>query len=204
MSPTLVAHRALVEHLPLVTYMVRLEEPSRAVFVSPQIEPVFGFTMDDFEAADFWERRMAPQDLPRFLSAFDELRASHGQMSVEYRVATRAGRVVWVRDVGIVDRADDGEFYVHGYLTDVTREKELEREQEQYRRLIEQLPLVTYVNTLVPDARSRSTYVSPQIEELVGYPAESWIDNAELWDRIVHPDDFDLVRTGEQLARDRC
>ena len=203
MSLTVVAHRALVEHLPLVTYMSRLEAPSAAVFVSPQIEPVFGFTTEDFEAVDFWKRRMAPQDLPRFLTAFGELRESHGQMSVEYRVMTGAGREVWVRDVGIVHRAEDGEFYVHGYLTDVTREKELEREQEQYRRLIEQLPLVTYVNTLVPDVRARSTYVSPQIEELFGYPLELWPDNAELWDRIVHPDDFELVTSGEQLARDR-
>ena len=203
MSPTVAAHRALVEHLPLVTYMVRLEAPSRAVFVSPQIEPVFGFTTEGFEAADFWERRIAPQDLPRFLTAFGELRESHGQMSVEYRVTSGAGREVWVRDVGIVHRAEDGEFYVHGYLTDVTREKELEREQEQYRRLIEQLPLVTYVNTLVPDVKARSTYVSPQIEELFGYPVELWLDNAELWDRTVHPDDFELVTRGEQLARDR-
>jgi two-component system, cell cycle sensor histidine kinase and response regulator CckA len=205
MPPTVVAQQALVEHLPLVTYLVRLGAPSRAVFVSPQIEPVFGFTTEDFEAADFWERRMAPDDLPRFLSAFEELRASHGQMSVEYRVTTRGGREVWVRDVGIVHRAEDGEFYVHGYLTDVTREKELEREreQEQYRRLIEQLPLVTYVNTLVPDVRARSTYVSPQIEELFGYPVELWLDNPELWDRIIYPDDFELVTSGEQLARDR-
>jgi len=203
MSPTIETHRALVEHLPLVTYMVRLEAPSRAVFVSPQIEPVFGFATEDFEAADFWERRMAPQDLPHFLAAFGELRESHGQMSVEYRVTTRAGREVWVRDIAIVHRAEDGEFYAHGYLTDVTHEKELEREQEQYRRLIEQLPLVTYVNTLVPDVKARSTYVSPQIEELFGYPVELWLDNAELWDRIVHPDDFELVTSGEQLARDR-
>jgi two-component system, cell cycle sensor histidine kinase and response regulator CckA len=203
MSPTVEAHRGLVEHLPLVTYMVRLDAPSRAVFVSPQIEPVFGFSMEDFEAADFWERRMAPEDLPRFLSVFDELRESHGQMSVEYRVTTRGGREVWVRDVGIVHRAEDGEFYVHGYLTDVTHEKELEREQEQYRRLIEQLPLVTYVNTLVPDLRARSTYVSPQIEELFGYPAELWLDNSELWERVIYPEDFEHVTSGEQLARDR-
>jgi len=183
--------------------MVRLEAPSASVFVSPQIEPVFGFTTEDFDSADFWVRRMAPQDLPRFLTAFGELRESHGQMSVEYRVTSGAGREVWVRDVGIVHRAEDGEFYVHGYLTDVTREKELEREQEQYRRLIEQLPLVTYVNTLVPDVKARSTYVSPQIEELFGYPVELWLDNAELWDRTVHPDDFELVTSGEQLARDR-
>src|ERR1700693_513460 len=107
---TIEANRWLAAILPLVTYMVRLDAPSRAVFVSPQIEPVFGFTTEDFESADFWERRMAPQDLPRFLSAFDELRQSHGQMFVEYRVTTRDGREVWVRDVGIVHRAEDGEF----------------------------------------------------------------------------------------------
>ena len=203
MSPTVEAHRALVERLPLVSYMVRLDAPSASVFVSPQIEPVFGFRTEDFEAADFWERRVVPADLPRFLRVFDELRESHGQMSVEYRITTGAGHEVWVRDVGVVHRAEDGELYVHGHLTDVTREKELEAEHEQYRRLIEQLPLVTYVNTLVPDVRARSTYVSPQIAELFGYPVELWLDNAELWDRIVHPDDFELVRSGEQSARER-
>ena len=121
--------RVVLDRLPIVTYMVRLEAPSRAVFVSPQMESFFGFKLDEFvESPDFWERRMAPQDLPRFLAAFDELRETHGQMSVEYRVTARDGREVWVRDIGVVDRDDDGEFYVHGHLTDVTREKELERE----------------------------------------------------------------------------
>jgi two-component system, cell cycle sensor histidine kinase and response regulator CckA len=134
-SATLEEHRALVDRLPLVTYMVRLEPPTRAVFVSPQIEPVFGFTTEDFETADFWERRMAPEDLPGFLAAFAELRESHGQMSLEYRVTTGEGREVWVRDVGLVNRGDDGELYVHGYLTDVTREKELERDLWRAQRL---------------------------------------------------------------------
>jgi two-component system, cell cycle sensor histidine kinase and response regulator CckA len=131
MSATLEERRArvIVDRLPLVTYMVRLEAPSRAVFVSPQMESLFGFNLDEFvESPDFWERRMAPQDLPRFLTAFTELRETHEQMSVEYRVTARDGREVWVRDIGIVERDDDGEFYVHGHLTDVTREKELERE----------------------------------------------------------------------------
>src|SRR5437899_5380868 len=131
MSSSVEARRAqvLVERLPLVTYMVRLEAPSQAVFVSPQMESLFGFNREEFEESpNFWEWRMAPQDLPRFLAAFDELRETHGQMSVEYRVTARDGREVWVRDIGVVDRDDDGEFYVHGYLTDVTREKELERE----------------------------------------------------------------------------
>jgi two-component system cell cycle sensor histidine kinase/response regulator CckA len=314
--------RVVVDRLPIVTYMVRLESPSRAVFVSPQMESLFGFNLDEFvESPEFWERRMAPQDLPRFLTAFNELRETHEQMSVEYRVTARDGREVWVRDIGVVDRDDDGEFYVHGHLTDVTREKELERElaaeraqaeaffrdsptgmgitdgdgrylrvndalarmngatvedhfgrtlaelapaiaaevapllervhgtgeplvqqelrverageqssfllsyfpielegdvrygrivaditnqrrvEEQYQRLIEQLPLVTYVNTLEPAVKS--TYVSPQIAELYGYPAAQWLEDPELWGRTVHPDDLELVRGGERAARER-
>jgi two-component system, cell cycle sensor histidine kinase and response regulator CckA len=128
MAVTLEAHRAIVDRLPLVSYLVRLAAPSQAVFVSPQIESLFGFSGDDFAAADFWKRRIRPEDLPLFLAAFDELRTNHGRMSVEYRVNATDGRELWVRDVGVVDRADDGELYVHGYLIDVTREKELERE----------------------------------------------------------------------------
>jgi two-component system, cell cycle sensor histidine kinase and response regulator CckA len=315
--------RVIVDRLPLVTYMVRLEAPSGAVFVSPQMESLFGFGKEAFaESPDFWERRMAPEDLPRFLTAFTELRESHGQMSVEYRITASDGREVWVRDIGVVERDDDGEFYVHGHLTDVTREKELERElaaeraqaeaffrdsptgmgitdsdgrylrvnealagmngatveshlgrtlaelapalaqevapllervhgtgeslfqreirierggeqgsyllsyfpielegdvrygrivvditkqrqvEEQYRRLIEQLPLVTYVHTLEPAVKS--TYVSPQIEELYGYPAAQWLEEPELWARTVHPDDLELVKSSELTAREHC
>ena len=111
MSLTGEAHRAqvVVARLPLVTYMVRLEAPSAAVFVSPQMESLFGFSKEAFaESPDFWEGRMAPEDLPRFLTAFTELRESHGQMSVEYRITARDGREVWVRDIGVVERDDDG------------------------------------------------------------------------------------------------
>ena len=128
MTPTLEEHRALVDRLPLVSYMVQLEAPSRTVFVSPQIESMFGFSSDDFSAPGFWKRRIEPQDLQLFLAAFDELRTSHGRMSIEYRVRAADSREMWVRDVGIVDRGEDGKLYVHGYLIDVTREKELERQ----------------------------------------------------------------------------
>jgi PAS domain S-box-containing protein len=296
--------------------MVQLEEPSRAIFVSPQMEALFGFEPSDFDAADFWERRLSPQDLPRFLAAFDELRREHGKMSVEYRLFAADGRELWVRDVGIVAGGEDGELYVHGFLTDITREKDLERElaaeraqadaffrdspvgmgisdeggrylrvnealarmngvsvdehagrtlpelapmlaehvgpyleqvhlsgeallqqevdidlssyllsyfpiavdgskrygrmvidvtgqrraEEQYQQLIEQLPLVTYVHTLVPGLKS--TYVSPQIEELYGYPVADWLDDPELWRRVVHPDDFETVAAAERTARE--
>jgi two-component system cell cycle sensor histidine kinase/response regulator CckA len=319
--------RVLIDELPLVTYVVELEPPSPAIYVSPQFEALFGYEPEECTARDdFWLSRMVPPDRPQFLERFQRMRDTHEPMSLEYRVIARDGREVWVRDVGMISADDDGRAYVHGYLSDITREKELERQlaaeraqteaffrdsavglgitdahgryvrvnetlarmngvpaaghigrtlreiapefaeqvtplleevrrtgvslyqheieyqladgpgfallsyfpidsggetqygrividiterrraqreraasEEQYRRLIEQLPLVTYVNKLRP--AFENAYVSPQIERF-GHPAEAFIENPDLWDEIIHPDDLEAVRLGERKARE--
>src|SRR3954466_14807896 len=56
-----------------------------------------------------------------------------------------------------------------------------------YAELLEQLPVVVYVAELSDRARLR--YVSPQVEELLGYPASDWLgDGSQFADRI-HADD---------------
>jgi PAS domain S-box-containing protein len=93
--------------------------------------------------------------------------------------------------------AVDGSKRYGRMVIDVTGQR---RAEEQYQQLIEQLPLVTYVHTLVPGLKS--TYVSPQIEELYGYPVADWLDDPELWRRVVHPDDFETVAAAERTARE--
>ena len=51
-------------------------------------------------------------------------------------------------------------------------EDTLAEARARYQRMVEQLPLVTYVESL--DAES-ALYISPQIEELAGYTAEEWM-----------------------------
>jgi PAS domain S-box-containing protein len=64
---------------------------------------------------------------------------------------------------------------------------ELARLLGGYAELLEQLPVVVYVAELSDRARLR--YVSPQVEELLGYPASDWLgDGSHFADRI-HPDD---------------
>jgi len=64
--------------------------------------------------------------------------------------------------------------------------------ETRYRTLVEQLPLVTYVSAI--DKPGFSAYVSPQIEELVGYTPEEWLETPNLFWRVVHPDDLERVR----------
>src|SRR5207247_1485501 len=40
-----------------------------------------------------------------------------------------------------------------------------------------------------------SAYVSPQIEGMLGYTPEEWLETPNLFWRVLHPDDVDRVRT---------
>ena len=69
--------------------------------------------------------------------------------------------------------------------------EELRNAEAKYRSLAEHLPLVTYVRSF--DGERKTIFVSPQIDRLVGYRAEKWVDDPDLFIRLVHPDDRDRV-----------
>jgi PAS domain S-box-containing protein len=71
-----------------------------------------------------------------------------------------------------------------------TRE-EIGLSDQRYRSLVEQVPAVSYVARWEPG--SPFAYVSPQIEQLLGFPAERWVAEPELWAERLHPDDRELV-----------
>ena len=58
--------------------------------------------------------------------------------------------------------------------------------EREHRRLIEKLPLVVYVNTLsgtgLGEGR-RTSYISPQVEQLFGYPPSAWFADDILWEQ---------------------
>ena len=72
-----------------------------------------------------------------------------------------------------------------------------------FQELIEALPVVVY--EAEAGLRGSWRYISPQIEALLGYPAEDWTNEPDLWWERVHPDDRNTVdsleRREEELAR---
>jgi len=62
----------------------------------------------------------------------------------------------------------------------------------RFQALVENVPgLVAYLDAVQPDDPGSSIpiYISPQIEDLLGYPREAWLDEGELWLDVLHPDD---------------
>lgn len=61
-----------------------------------------------------------------------------------------------------------------------------------YRSLVERVPAIVYIDPAGPEPTS-PTYVSPFIEQLLGYPPEVATGNPEWWAQALHPDDRERV-----------
>jgi diguanylate cyclase (GGDEF)-like protein/PAS domain S-box-containing protein len=75
---------------------------------------------------------------------------------------------------------------------------QLEKAEGRYRGLVERLPMVSYLAEYGGDGAW--LYVSPQIEELLGYTAAEWIADSTLWQQRIHPDDRPRVLAEEERS----
>jgi diguanylate cyclase len=62
---------------------------------------------------------------------------------------------------------------------------------DRFRSLVEDLPAITYIADFVGTFTLR--YVSPQIEQLLGYAPERWVTDEEAWVSALHPADRDRI-----------
>jgi PAS domain S-box-containing protein len=69
----------------------------------------------------------------------------------------------------------------------VEADRALTRLEERFRELVEWLPAVIYEAEAGPEGRW--FYVSPQIEQLLGYTPDEFLSDRLLWTKRLHPDD---------------
>jgi diguanylate cyclase (GGDEF)-like protein/PAS domain S-box-containing protein len=68
--------------------------------------------------------------------------------------------------------------------------------EARYRALVERLPLIVYEDE--PNEYSSSVFISPQTTEMLGYTPDEWAADAELFVKLLHPEDRD--RSLKELA----
>ncbi|ABG05697.1 diguanylate cyclase/phosphodiesterase with PAS/PAC and GAF sensor(s) [Rubrobacter xylanophilus DSM 9941] len=121
-------YRRLVEQLPAVVYIDRLDETSSNVYSSPQTEKIFGYSPQEWASdPEMFPRVLHPADRESVLAAHARANARGEPLELEYRLIARDGRVVWVRDSSIVLRDAEGNpRWRQGLMVDITEQKNLE------------------------------------------------------------------------------
>jgi PAS domain S-box-containing protein len=191
-------YRELVERVPVVIYSAEPGPAGRWFYVSPRIELLSGFTPEEWLAdPNLWYSLLDPKDRDKFNKGENLALAEGRQFQMEYQLRRRDGSTVWVRDESLnVTAGDLGDTkIVQGYLLDITEQKHMQetlRETELlYRTLVEQTSVVIYRDTA--EEGGPSIYISPQIENMIGYSPAEFSTQPDFWQSLLHPDDKEMV-----------
>ncbi len=185
--PTLPAEcfRDLLETLP--DAVVLINQAGTILFVNQQTEVLFGYHRGELlgQAIEV----LVPEPLGD----------SHVEHRRRYFAAPRA-RTMREEALRLAGRRKDGSevpveislsplatpagLLVTGIIRDLTAR---DREEAKFRTLVENIPAVTFFAPL--DQSRPQLYVSPQIEQLLGFSQKEWLEDPVLWYRQLHPED---------------
>ena len=128
-------YRSLTSHLPVVTYVRAADADGAPTFVSPQVDRLLGYTAEEWLAdPGLFARLVHPDDRDRVVERLSATRERTPTGALEYRLVSRDGRTVWVRDeAAVVFDARGRPLCVQGSLLDVTDRKTADEDRKALR-----------------------------------------------------------------------
>jgi PAS domain S-box-containing protein len=155
-------------------------------------EEMFGWTADEVLGRPMHEVLVPDQYRGAHRAGFkhylDTGRGRILERRIEVEALHRDGHLIPVELAVVATRRNAGTEFT-GFIRDLSRERAalaaLRESDERYRMLVERLPGIVYIDE--PGAQGR--YISPQVEKLLGYSAEEWLEDPAQWEAALHPDD---------------
>ncbi|HWB55512.1 MAG TPA: PAS domain-containing sensor histidine kinase [Gaiellaceae bacterium] len=194
-------YRKLVEQLPLVTYIDRLEERSPSVYMSPQIEALLGYSplawMTD---RDLFGRVLHPEDRDRILELHRTSYQEANPFVAEYRLVAKDGRVVWVHDEVVIAEDGEGNTYAQGFMLDITERRAAERAMRESESKFRAFVETTDEWVWAMDVDGVRTYSNPAVERIIGYTAEQTVGRP-WFDLVVEADRAEMRWQTVQRSR---
>ena len=128
-------YRMLVEQVAAISYIAELGVHGEWLYVSPQVETMFGFSAEEWLTdSRAWTKQVHPDDL-KIVEAAEEASQRGERFQAEYRVIRKDGRLIWVSDTAVVVEGSGSHPLMEGIIVDITERKQLETQLQQARRM---------------------------------------------------------------------
>lgn len=158
-------YRTLVERIPAITYVLSAKLETGTTFISPQVETIFGYSQAEWMARpSFWYDVLHPEDRAAVLEQINRDSDERGGFTLEYRVITHDGRMIWVRNEAALVSRDDGDDHCwHGVIYDISERKRREQELGHSEARLRSLVQSTSDVLLVVERNGTILYASPSL-----------------------------------------
>jgi PAS domain S-box-containing protein len=172
-------YRALIEQVPVVTYVAAVDAQASRSYVSPQIMGLTGFLPEQWiSQPGFFLTRVHPSDRQRVLYDMTQCREKSVPLACEYRIMAKNGQTVWVRDEATLLRDEQGRAqFIRGVWMDISQRRSAEDSLQQavgtLTALIEASPLA--ICTLDRDGRISDIW-NQAAEELFGWERDEVLE----------------------------
>ena len=168
-------------------------------------------TKADMQAAlsrQAWDIILSDYSMPSFsaLAALETLKASgldipflviSGTVGEETAIAALKGGA---HDFLVKDKLARLIPAIERELRDAEARRSRREAESRYQLLVERLPIIVYVSPA--DNILHTTYVSPQIQTILGYSPEECLADPEFWQTRLHPNDHEgVLHTMAESAR---
>ncbi|MHC4575367.1 MAG: PAS domain-containing sensor histidine kinase [Planctomycetota bacterium] len=168
-------------------------ETKRFIYANKALCRMLGYTEQEVKQLGVSDIH-PKEELEHVFSEFEK--QARGEKTLSAGIAClRKDRTIMYADINTACVVVDGRNCNVGFFTDVTERKKAEEElfeaEARYRTLVEQIPAVTYIAAL--DRASTTKYVSPQIETLIGFSAEEYGRDPDIWRKRLHSEDRERV-----------
>ena len=194
------AARDRIDHLlatsPAVIYSFKATGDFAPTFISRNLTDLLGYDREEYLASpDFWREHVHPADAQRVLGEFARLMQA-GRLTYEYRFRKKDGAYCWISDeLQLLRDAAGNPVEVVGAWSDVTARKQLGEvavaAQDRLVHLLSSARAVIYSYKAFGDFAP--TFVSQNIEDLLGYQPREYLESPNFWRGCVHPDDLAAV-----------
>jgi PAS domain S-box-containing protein len=168
-------YRTLVEQIPAAVYVDSADSLGSALYISPRVESLLGYTPDEWlAAADLWIERIHPDDRRRVLAEVDRANETGQSLSLEYRCQARDGREVWIYDeVALVRDENGAPQYWQGFMVDITDRKRSEEDLRAAKDAAEEASRLksAFLRMATHELRTPLTIVSGYVELLASSTA---------------------------------
>ncbi len=96
---------------------------------------------------------------------------------------------------------------IQGLIMDITEARRIDRDRREvrkrYRSLVEAIPAMTYLEYASPEApeETRFAYMSPQIEQILGFTPGEAMNDPLFFVHTLHPDDLERIRAASMRVQ---